>query len=306
MNYDSLDDAAVYHLKDGRILIESVDFFTPIVDDPFLFGSIAAVNALSDIYAMGGIPLFALNITGFPSETLPLSVLADILKGAESVADEVGIPVLGGHSIKDKEPKFGWVVTGEAGPGGIIRNSTARPGDILILTKPLGSGILTTAIKRELADDILIDGVVELMQTLNKNAADAMIKAGVSACTDITGYGLLGHLAEMCEASHVSAVLDYTQIPFMEGVFELAAKGVVPGGSKKNLAFVNPKVAFEADLAPFQQIMLADAQTSGGLLIAVSPDSATKLLDELKKNCRYSPAVLGKLYRSAEKKIYIK
>ncbi len=306
MGYDSLDDAAVYQLKDGRTLIESVDFFTPIVDDPFMFGSIAAVNALSDIYAMGGTPLFALNIAGFPSESLPLSVLADILKGAEAVAEEVGIPILGGHSVKDKEPKFGWVVTGEAGPGGIIRNSTAQPGDVLILTKPLGSGILTTAIKRELADDVMIDAVVHLMRTLNKNAAQAMLKIAVSACTDITGYGFLGHLAELCEASEVSAVIDYSQVPFMEGVFELAAREVVPGGSKKNLSFITPKVSFEADLAPFQKLMLADAQTSGGLLIAVAPGSLPALLEEIQKNGEYEPVVVGKLYRSAEKRIYIK
>ncbi len=305
VGYDSLDDAAVYHLKDGRILIQSVDFFTPIVDDPFLFGRIAAVNSLSDIYAMGGYPLFALNVVGFPSDELPMSVLADILKGAQSIAEEVRIPVLGGHTIKDKEPKFGWVVTGECGPGGIIRNSTAKPGDLLVLTKPLGSGIITTAIKKDLAEQSQIDTVVDVMSRLNNSAADAMLKTGVNACTDVTGYGFLGHLLEMCSGSQVSAEIKFANVPFLPGVSALAAKGIVPGGTKKNLKFVQPKVSFGPLITEQQQLMLADAQTSGGLLISVAEGRLERLLTELNNRHTLASSVVGKITKQNNKSITI-
>ena len=244
IGYESLDDAALYPLPDGRIIVQSVDFFTPIVDDPFTFGQIAATNSLSDIYAMGAKPLFALNIVGFPKEDLPLSVLTDILNGGLSVTEKVGIPILGGHTVKDKEPKYGLVVTGEAYQNTITRNNTAKPGDVLILTKPLGTGIITTAIKREIADFQIIRAVTDTMKSLNNTAADAMTEIGVSACTDVTGFGLLGHLLEMCEGSNVSAVIEFDQVDFLEGVFELAQKGVVPGGSKTNLKHVEPHTSF--------------------------------------------------------------
>ena len=281
IGYESLDDAALYPLPDGRIIVQSVDFFTPIVDDPFTFGQIAATNSLSDIYAMGAKPLFALNIVGFPKEDLPLSVLTDILNGGLSVTEKVGIPILGGHTVKDKEPKYGLVVTGEAYQNTITRNNTAKPGDVLILTKPLGTGIITTAIKREIADFQIIRAVTDTMKSLNNTAADAMTEIGVSACTDVTGFGLLGHLLEMCEGSNVSAVIEFDQVDFLEGVFELAQKGVVPGGSKTNLKHVEPHTSFSGNFPLFKKLMLADAQTSGGLLISVPESKSADLIAEV-------------------------
>ncbi len=305
IGYDSFDDAATYPLSNGRILVQSVDFFTPIVDDPYTFGQIAAANSLSDIFAMGATPLFALNIAAFPRDELPLSVLSDILNGGLSVAEEVGIPILGGHTIKDKEPKYGLVVTGEVTRESLTRNNTAKPGDVLILTKPLGTGIITTAIKRERADDELIQTVTQVMTALNNTAANAMLETGVSACTDITGFGLLGHLLEMCASSNVSAVIRFQDVPFLEGVFELAQNGVIPGGTKSNLRHVKPDVDFAPGIPDFQQMMLADAQTSGGLLISVPESRADKLVSLLREKKTLAAAVIGKVYKQAEYKIYV-
>ena len=190
VGFDSSDDAAIYTLDDGRTIIQSVDFFTPIVDDPFTFGQIAAANSLSDIYAMGGTPLFALNVAAFNSDELPLSVLTDILNGGIDIANEAGIPILGGHTIKDNEPKYGMVVTGEVQPDKLTRNDTAQVGDLLVLTKPLGTGIISTAIKRGIANENIMNSAIDTMRTLNKSAAESMAEVGVNACTDITGYGL--------------------------------------------------------------------------------------------------------------------
>jgi len=305
VGYESMDDAAVYDLGNDRLLVQSVDFFTPIVDDPQLFGEIAAVNSLSDIYAMGARPLFALNVAGFPSDDLPLEVLTQILQGAENVAKEAGIPILGGHTVKDKEPKFGWAVTGETTIQRLTRNSSARPGDQLVLTKPLGSGIITTAIKRDLADDDQIALVIQVMRELNRDAATVMAEAGVRAATDITGYGLLGHLLEMCSASKVSARLDMGEIPFLGGVAELAGKGVVPGGTKKNLKYVAPHLQFAETITPDQQLMLADAQTSGGLLMAVPAKRLDLVLDKLLSIETLAAAHIGSLERGETVKIFV-
>jgi len=304
--YESFDDAALYPLPGGDVLVQSVDFFTPIVDDPFIFGQIAAVNALSDIYAMGADPLFALNIAGFPKDELPLSVLTEILNGGSSITEKIGIPILGGHTIKDKELKYGLVVSGIGKKESLVRNNTARPGDLLVLTKPLGTGIITTAIKRDLADNHLIDSVTELMIGLNKSAAEAMTEVGVNACTDVTGFGLLGHLLEMCAGSDVSAVIDFDKCPFLEGVFELAQKGVVPGGTKSNLTHVIPSANFSDKILPFQQLMLSDAQTSGGLLLSVPAARAELLVTRLREKQTLAAAVIGQVYNPAEFRIYIK
>jgi len=304
--YESFDDAALYPLPGGDVLVQSVDFFTPIVDDPFIFGQIAAVNALSDIYAMGADPLFALNIAGFPKDELPLSVLTEILNGGSSITEKIGIPILGGHTIKDKELKYGLVVSGIGKKESLVRNNTARPGDLLVLTKPLGTGIITTAIKRDLADNHLIDSVTELMIGLNKSAAEAMTEVGVNACTDVTGFGLLGHLLEMCAGSDVSAVIDFDKCPFLEGVFELAQKGVVPGGTKSNLTHVIPSANFSDKILPFQQLMLSDAQTSGGLLLSVPAARAELLVTRLREKQTLAAAVIGQVYNAAEFRIYIK
>jgi selenide,water dikinase len=295
VGFDSSDDAAIYTLDDGRTIIQSVDFFTPIVDDPFTFGQIAAANSLSDIYAMGGTPLFALNVAAFNSDELPLSVLTDILNGGVDIAKEAGIPILGGHTIKDKEPKYGMVVTGEVHPDKLTRNDTAQVGDLLVLTKPLGTGIISTAIKRGIADENIMTTAIETMRTLNKSAAEAMAEVGVNACTDITGYGLLGHLLEMCKGSNVSATIEFDSMPFIKGVFELAQEGVIPGGTKLNLEFVQDDINSAEHLAEFQLHMLADAQTSGGLLISVSTNKAEALVNALKSNGTLASHIIGEV-----------
>ena len=295
VGFDSSDDAAIYTLDDGRTIIQSVDFFTPIVDDPFTFGQIAAANSLSDIYAMGGTPLFALNVAAFNSDELPLSVLTDILNGGVDIAKEAGIPILGGHTIKDEEPKYGMVVTGEVHPDKLTRNDTAQVGDLLVRTKPLGTGIISTAIKRGVANENIMNTAIDTMRTLNKSAAEAMAEVGVNACTDITGYGLLGHLLEMCKGSNVSATIEFDSMPFIKGVFELAQEGVIPGGTKLNLEFVQDDINSAEHLAEFQLHMLADAQTSGGLLISVSTNKAEALVNALKSNGTLASHIIGEV-----------
>ena len=277
-----MDDCCVYTLDNGKKIIQSVDFFTPIVDDPYDFGRIAAANSLSDIYAMGGNPLFALNILAFPAETLPNSVMKDILKGGLDVTKKASIPILGGHSIKDSEPKYGLVVTGEPNNNKeLVKNSTAKIGDQLILTKPLGTGIITTAIKKGIATENQLNEAVTLMSNLNLKASKLMLDFEVNACTDVTGYGLLGHLAEMCVGSDVSASINFDDIMFIEGAFEFAQKDIIPGGSKRNLEYIDNKINFDDNLADFQKFMLADAQTSGGLLISCPDDRAEEFLKVL-------------------------
>ncbi|MDP7127996.1 MAG: selenide, water dikinase SelD, partial [Candidatus Marinimicrobia bacterium] len=238
VSFESADDAAVVRLDGDRLIVQTVDFFTPIVDDPYQFGQIAAANSLSDIYAMGGTPIFALNIVAFPINDLPKDILTEILQGSADKALEAGITIVGGHSIDDKEPKYGLVVTGEVEEQNLVKNNGAQPGDALILTKPLGTGIIATAIKKGKADSDQIDAAVLSMSTLNKAAAEAMNGLDVHAATDVTGFGLLGHLLEMCKASNVSAEINFKNLDFLPGVRELAEKGIIPGGSKRNLDFV--------------------------------------------------------------------
>jgi len=255
---------------------------------------------------MGGKPLFALNIACFPSDELPLEILTDILNGGLISAKEAGIPILGGHTVRDKEPKYGLVVTGIIEDGKELKNSEAKAGDVLILTKPIGTGIISTAIKNGNAPEFMIQNAIETMSTLNSGAAKAMEGISVSACTDITGFGLLGHLNEMCKNSDVSAVIDFNMIPFIEGVFELAQKGVIPGGTKKNLNFVKDEIDFADVLVEYQKLMLADAQTSGGLLISVQNENADELIENLKNQKTLSHSIIGNMYKRAEKSIYVK
>jgi selenide,water dikinase len=271
------DDAAVYRLSPDLAIAQTVDFLTPLVDDPYQYGQIAAANAISDIYAMGATPLLALNIVAFPTDALPMAVLGDILRGGADKAGEADVRIIGGHSIDDKEPKYGMAVTGLVHPDRILRNSTARPGDRLFLTKPLGMGVISTAIKRDLADAALIERAVSVMTTLNKGAARAALDVGVDASTDVTGFGLLGHLHEMTAGSGVGARIAFAQVPVLEGVLALAAQGVVPGGSKRNLAYVEEFVSFADSLDQTRRLILADAQTSGGLLLAVPAQRAASL-----------------------------
>jgi cysteine desulfurase len=279
---DTVDDAAVYRISDEIAIVQTVDFFTPIVDDPYMFGAISAANSLSDIYAMGARPLFALNIVGFPDKRLPLWVLEEILRGAIEKADEAGISIIGGHTVEDTEPKFGLAVTGIVHPDRVITNSAAQPGDALVLTKPIGVGIISTALKGGLADKSIAQEAGQLMATLNREACEAMVEVGAHACTDITGFGLLGHLHEMTAGSQVDVTLFASAVPVLATVRDLAAAGAVPGGTLNNLKFVSPYVSFAPGISEVDQLILADAQTSGGLLISLPEERVEMLLAALK------------------------
>ncbi len=274
------DDAAVYVLPGGPALIQTVDFFTPIVDDPFDWGRIAAANAFSDVYAMGGRPVTALNLVAWPVQELSLDLLAQVLEGGGTVAREAGATIVGGHSIHDPEPKYGLAVTGFADPNRIVRNSTMSVGDRLVLTKPLGIGIITTALKRGVATETQLRVAVQTMTTLNAAAADAMVQAGASAATDVTGFGLLGHLHIALANAGVSASIDAGRVPLIEGTLALANEGVIPSGTRSNHLFVGPSVDW-GELSKAEQLVLADAQTSGGLLISIHPDRAHALTHAL-------------------------
>ena len=276
------DDAAVYRLSDDRALVVTADFFTPIVDDPYDFGRIAATNALSDIYAMGARPLFVLNLVGFPRTLLSEGILDEIMRGGSDVTRAVGVPTLGGHSIDDAEPKYGLVAIGEVTPAHMVTNAAAQPGDVLVLTKPIGSGVIATAIKNGSAANDVIATAVEVMTTLNADAADIMTEAGITAGTDVTGFGLLGHLRTMLRASGVSAEIDAAAVPLLPGARELAGAGLVPGGSKRNLEDVSADVSFADSVDEVSRILLADAQTSGGLLMAVPSDRVGDVVAQLK------------------------
>jgi selenide,water dikinase len=306
VGYDDNDDAAVVRLGDGRLLVQTVDFFTPIDDDPYTFGQIAAANSLSDIYAMGATPLFALNIIGFPINVLPKSDLTKILQGGIDKAEEAGISIVGGHSVDDPEPKYGLVVTGEVDKDKLITNSNAQPGDKLILTKPLGTGIIATAVKRGIADKTALAKSAESMSTLNKLAADIMTEIGVNSATDVTGFGLLGHLSEMCKASNISAKIDYHALPFFPTVKKLAEQGVVPGGTKRNLKFVKDKVQFGEQLTDIDKLLLADAQTSGGLLISLSAEKAEKYITKFNELSDIKATIIGEIVEKSDHIIFVK
>ena len=290
---DTSDDAAVYRLDDATALIATVDFFTPVVDDPYEFGAVAVANSLSDVYAMGGRPLFALNVVGFPSNRLPVSVLEKILLGAQDKAREAGVCIVGGHTVDDTEPKFGLAVTGVVVPDRMVANRGARPGDALVLTKPLGTGVMSTALKQGLLDETQRKRLVETMAGLNRGAAEAMQEVGVHAATDITGFGLCGHLLEMLKTSEVGAEIRFDEVPFLPGVFELAASGVVPGGSRDNFEFTRPSLTYPESLSEIRQVLLNDAQTSGGLLIAVAAERCADLLQALEAKQVETRAVVG-------------
>lgn len=287
------DDAAVYQIDSKRGLVATVDFFTPIVDDAYDFGRIAAANALSDIYAMGARPLFALSLIAFPRDLLGRGILEEIVRGGGEAALEAGIAVIGGHSIDDSEPKFGLCVIGEAEPARITTNSGARAGDVLVLTKPIGTGVIATAIKRDVASDDIVREAVTSMTTLNRGAAEAMLRVGVSAATDVTGFGLLGHLRNMLRASGASAVIHTDAVPLLTGAAELAAAGCIAGGTRRNLADLADDVAWDESLSELQRLLLCDAQTSGGLLIAVARDRVDTLLTELRAELTPIAAVIG-------------
>ncbi len=280
-------------IGNGLVLVQTVDFFTPVVDEPYDFGRIAAANALSDIYAMGGQPLMALNIVAFPMAELGPDVLGEILRGGAAAAAEAGCLIAGGHSIDDREPKYGMVVSAVMAEADVITNAAGAPGDRLVLTKPLGSGVMTTAIKRGLASRQQRDRVVEVMATLNRSAAEAARAASAHAMTDVTGFGLLGHLAEMLRAGGTSAILSASKVPVLDGVAEFVEANVYPGGSKANVEFVAGDVAWHPDVDETRRRILCDAQTSGGLLIAVAPDRAAALVADLNGRHTLAAAVIG-------------
>jgi selenide,water dikinase len=275
------DDAAVYRLNDDQALVATLDYITPIVDDPYLFGAIAAANALSDVYAMGARPIMALNVVNFPRDRLPLDYLGQIVKGGADKAAEAGVPILGGHSVDDPEPKYGLVAIGLVHPEKVVSNRGARPGDALVLTKPLGIGIISTAIKQDAIRSESMQPAVDSMLTLNRAAMEAMLAVSVNAATDVTGFGLLGHLAEMLRASQVGARIEAGAVPLLPDVPHLARDGLVPGGSRRNLEGLGTFVDWAEDLDEPTRLILCDAQTSGGLLISIARERSERLLAEL-------------------------
>jgi selenide,water dikinase len=291
----SRDDAAVFQTAPDRAIVATVDFFTPVVDSAYDFGRIAAANAFSDLYAMGAKPLLALNLVGWPLEKLPLDLLGQVLRGGGDIAREAGAFVLGGHSVDDPEPKYGMVAIGEAHPDRVVTNSGARTGDALILTKPLGTGILTTALKRDLLSEADLAPAVAVMTTLNAGAARAMLAVGVRAATDVTGFGLLGHLQSLLRASRAAAEIDLATVPFLPRVREMAERGAIPGGTRRNLESLGGAVTFSAGVDEITKLMLADAQTSGGLLIALPAAKAPALLAALQKEGTPVAVVIGRV-----------
>ena len=285
----------MYEISPEVALVATVDYITPVVDDPYAWGGVAAANALSDVYAMGATPLFALNVVNFPRDTLPLEVLERVIEGGAAKVAEAGVAILGGHSVDDPEPKYGLVALGTVHPARIVRNVGALPGDVLVLTKPLGMGILTTAIKRGLAPESVIASAVEVMSMLNKAAAAAMVRAGslVHAATDVTGFGLLGHLSEMLGAGGIGARVDLDSVPVLSEAWDFARDNVVPGGTRRNLTSVASFMGWSERIDEVQRLVLADAQTSGGLLIAVAPTAADALIADLRATNVGAATVIG-------------
>ncbi len=294
MDASTGDDAAVYLLAPDRALVVTTDFFTPIVDDPFQFGQIAAANALSDLYAMGATPLFALNLLAFPRAHLEEGSLSEIIRGGAEKAKEAGIPIMGGHSIDDPEPKYGLVAVGEVDPAEMTTNAGARPGDHLVLTKAIGTGIIATAIKEDRVGPETVEAAVRSMATLNQGAARVARALGIRAATDVTGFGLLGHLRQMLRASGVAARVDSDAVPLLPGALELALNARFPGGSVRNLKDLKADVRFPKGMPEARRLLLADAQTSGGLLLAVPPGSLEEAVRQLSEAAP-AAAVVGEI-----------
>ena len=278
------DDAAVFSLNEDITLVQTVDFFTPIVDDPYQFGAVSAANSLSDIYAMGATPLFALSVVGFPSSRLPISVLEDLLRGAYDKAAEAGIAIIGGHTVDDTEPKFGLAVTGSIDPNKVLTNANAQPGDKLVLTKPIGTGIITTAIKQGMASEKDSEEVFRVMAQLNNTGAELLQTIRAHACTDITGFGLLGHLLGMVRGSHVSAIISADSVPLLKNAYSLAASGIVPGGTKNNQDYTNPYTKYVKNISDTTRLLLNDAQTSGGLLVSLDEKNSAIFIKLMEKS----------------------
>jgi selenide,water dikinase len=302
---ETADDAGVYQISEEIALVQTVDFITPIVDDPFLFGQIAAANSLSDIYAMGAKPLTAMNVMGFPRLSLDLSILTEILQGGLEKIHEAGAVLMGGHTVEDPELKYGLSVTGTVHPQKILTNKGAQEGDVLVLTKPLGTGIISTAHKAEMAEEHILQRAIESMTQLNCKAAEAMAKCRVHACTDITGFGLLGHASEMAKGSGLSFRLIHSRIALFPGVKNYAAMGLIPGGAYCNQTHFSPGISFSEKVPELERITLFDPQTSGGLLISLPPGEAKKLLLELQEKGMREAALVGEVVPRGEKLIIV-
>lgn len=301
---ETSDDAGVYKINDELALIQTLDFFTPIVDDPYMFGQIAAANSLSDVYAMGGDPKTVMNIVGYPIKKLGPNVLAEILKGASDKVVEANAVTIGGHSIDDQEPKFGLSVTGFVHPNKYWKNVGAKPGDVLILTKPIGVGILTTGIKRSAVTPEQEQAVIRTMATLNKAASEVVRNYTPSAVTDITGFGLLGHGKEMAQGSNVTFEINASSVPMLDGTFDLASKGIVPGGSKANHKWIANDVSY-CNMDETMELILCDAITSGGLLIAINENDGQKVIEDLHQAGITESRIIGKVVEQKEKAIYV-
>ena len=299
------EDAGVYKLTEELAIIQTLDFFTPIVDDPYAFGQIAAANALSDVYAMGGKPLTAMNIVCFPEGTMAISILKEILAGGLDKMHEAGVMLVGGHSVEDQELKYGLSVTGIIHPKQVVLNTGAEAGDRLILTKPLGTGIISTALKGNVADEATVAKITRSMATLNRKAAELMQAAGVHAGTDVTGFGLLGHAAEMIEGSDVSMVIHATAVPFFPEAKGLAEMGLLPGGLHRNREFRKDMVSIDEEIPDYLADILFDPQTSGGLLIAVPAARAEKLLEKMHKEGIGEAAIIGEVVAEPKGKILV-
>jgi selenide,water dikinase len=296
---ESWDDAGVYRLSDEVALVQTVDFFTPIVDDPHDFGRVAAANALSDVYAMGGEPLTALGVVAFPLGTLPLETLSSTLRGAQQMLSTAGVPLVGGHTVKDKEFKVGFAVTGRVHPQRIITNAGAQVGDRLLLTKPLGTGVLSTAVKRDRLDGEEIARLVAIMSTLNRDGAEAMQAAGAHAATDITGFGLMGHAASMARSSQVSLSIDFGRVPLIDGALELLRDGIFPGGLRDNLRSLAGSVRADTERQPDLRLLF-DPQTSGGLLVALAPEGVETFQAALAERGAGPAAEIGRVVERGE------
>jgi selenide,water dikinase len=290
-----LEDAAYLRPESGPSLVFTVDFITPIVDDPETFGAIAAANALSDVYAMGGEPKVALAICGFPDDRVSLDVLERIFRGGRDKAAEAGCAIVGGHTVIDPELKYGLCVIGQVDPSELLAQTRARPGDLLVLTKPIGSGIASQAIKQQKLSEEDLRRIVSAMTTLNRGAKNAALRAGAHAATDVTGFGLLGHLHNLLLAAGVAAQVDAGAVPVFEFSRALAAQGLVPGGTKRNLSYVEPHTRFAPAIPESERLVLCDAQTSGGLLIAVPPEGEETLLSDLRESGALAGSVIGRI-----------
>jgi selenide,water dikinase len=303
---EQAEDAGVYKLNDDLALVQTVDFFTPIVDDPYDFGRIAAANSLSDVYAMGGRPLTALNVVCFPQATMDFAILREVLRGGLATMHEAGVILLGGHTVDDPEIKYGLAVTGTIHPDKVVHNTGAKPGDRLILTKPLGTGLVSTAIKGGLAGEAAIARIVKSMTALNRAASEAMLAVGVNACKDVTGFGLLGHAAEMLEGTDAGMIINAAAVPFFPEAKEYAEMGMIPGGLHRNREFRKDMVDVDSKVPQYLQDIFYDPQTSGGLLIAVPKARATRLLKKLHAAGVKEATVIGEVTTAPKGRIQVR